>query len=210
MFKSVLILSALASISAVPILSEEEHILAIRPEIIETVNKAKTTWKAAVSVKFQNATVADVKRLLGTIMPGEKGYAAPDMEKLVFGVQSSDIPDSFDVRDAWPQCASITGHVRDQSDCGSCWAFGSTEAFNDRHCIATGDGKTLFSPEDTNSCCSGPVCQFSMGCNGGQPSGAWNWFVKVGVSSGGDYADVGTGTSCKVIYIINYKIKYLH
>ena len=37
-----------------------------------------------------------------------------------------------------PQCADIIGHVRDQSSCGSCWAFGSTEAFNDRHCISTG------------------------------------------------------------------------
>jgi cathepsin B len=36
-----------------------------------------------------------------------------------------------------------------------------------------------------------------MGCNGGQPSGAWNWFTKVGVSSGGDYEDNGKGNSCK-------------
>merc|ERR1712072_1669745 len=47
----------------------------------------------------------------------------------------------------------ITGHVRDQSNRGSCWAFGSTEAFNDRYCIKTGDATTLFSPEDTVSCC---------------------------------------------------------
>ena len=38
----------------------------------------------------------------------------------------------FDVRTAWPQCSSASGHIRDQSSCGSCWAFGSTEAFNDR------------------------------------------------------------------------------
>ena len=27
----------------------------------------------------------------------------------------------------------------------------------------------------------------SMGCNGGQPGGAWNWFTKEGVSTGGDW-----------------------
>ena len=37
----------------------------------------------------------------------------------------------------------------------------------------------------------------SNGCNGGQPSGAWNWFTKVGVSTGADYGDIGTGTTCK-------------
>lgn len=135
-----------------------------------------------------------MKRLLGTILPGEKGYMAPDMEKVTF--DAATIPDSFDVRTAWPECSAVTGRVRDQSNCGSCWAFGSTEAFNDRYCIKTKDTR-IFSPEDTNSCCSGLVCSFSMGCNGGQPSGAWNWFVKNGVSSGGDYADIGTGTTCK-------------
>merc|ERR1719329_968009 len=142
----------------------------------------KTTWKAQVPIKFSNATVAEVKKLLGTIMPGEKGYSEPALEKVHF--KDGEIPKSFDVRTAWPECSAVTGRVRDQSDCGSCWAFGSTEAFNDRYCIATGDASLVFSPEDTNSCCSGFVCQFSMGCNGGQPAGAWNWFVKTGVSSG--------------------------
>jgi len=87
---------------------------------------------------------------------------------------------------------NIIGHVRDQSDCGSCWAFGSTEVFNDRYCISTGDSTTLFSPEDTVSCCTGLSCSFSMGCNGGQPAGAWKWFTKEGVSTGGDYGSTGT------------------
>lgn len=108
-----------------------------------------------------------------------------------------DVPESFDVRTAWPQCAPITGHVRDQSSCGSCWAFGSTEAFNDRYCIATGDAKTFFSPQDTVACCSGISCGMSQGCSGGQPASAWKWFTKTGVVSGGDYADVGTGSSCE-------------
>jgi len=138
-----------------------------------------------------------LKMLLGTIMPGDEGYYEPPMQKQLFGVSADAIPESFDVRPNWPQCAGITGRVRDQSDCGSCWAFGSTEAFNDRNCIANGDTTTVFSPEDTVSCCSGLNCAMSMGCNGGQPSGAWGWFTKTGVSSGLDYADVGKGTSCK-------------
>merc|ERR1719247_696958 len=69
---------------------------------------------------------------------------------------------------------------------------------NTRFANATrADAKTLLSPEDTAACCTGVQCSFSMGCNGGQPAGAWNWFTKKGVSTGGDYEDVGTGTTCK-------------
>merc|ERR1711937_661071 len=36
-----------------------------------------------------------------------------------------------------------------------------------------------------------------MGCNGGQPTAALKWFSKTGVVTGGDYFDIGNGTSCK-------------
>jgi cathepsin B len=157
----------------------------------------KTTWTAAFPARFANATVADVKKQLGTILRGEEGYSAPELEKTQFATPTASIPAEFDARTGFPQCADVIGRVRDQSNCGSCWAFGSTEAFNDRHCIATGDAKTVLSAEDTAACCTGRVCKFSMGCNGGQPAGAWAWFTETGVSTGADFADVGKGTTCK-------------
>lgn len=51
-------------------------------------------------------------------------------------IAANDLPDNFDARDAWPKCDSIK-EVRDQSNCGSCWALGAVEAMSDRYCIAS-------------------------------------------------------------------------
>ena len=50
---------------------------AVREEIIDYVNNQRSTWKAARPVKFHNATVADVKRMLGTVLPHEDGFYEP-------------------------------------------------------------------------------------------------------------------------------------
>lgn len=53
-------------------------------------------------------------------------------------------PASFDARTQWP---NYIHEIRDQGRCGSCWAFGATEALSDRFTIATNGAVNLdFSP----------------------------------------------------------------
>jgi len=106
-------------------------------------------------------------------------------------VPATDIAASFDAREEWPHCASVIGKIRDQSDCGACWAFGTTTAMNDRLCIATGNSDIILSPWDTLTNAQ------KNGCGGGNPDQAWQWLASVGVVTGGDEPDVGKGANCQ-------------
>jgi len=150
--------------------------------IVADINNRATTWTAAVPEKF--GSVEDVKPFLGAFLPGDERYEEPPVEEIAV---NDVIPDSFDARTNWPKCTVIQD-VRDQSACGSCWAFGSTDSFQDRACIATGKN-IKYSAEDTAFCSSA-----GMGCSGG--NSAWSWFRSSGVVTGGDYTDIGKGDTC--------------
>lgn len=155
-------------------------------EIAETINSGNHGWTAQVPSKF--ASMEDVVMHLGAFVPGDEQFEEPEIMDLV---PSNDaLPAEFDSTTNWPQC-TVIANVRDQSACGSCWAFGSTASFESRRCIATGQD-IKFSTEDT-AFCQG-IFGAGNGCNGG--NSAWNWFVNHGVVTGGDYTDAGAGNTC--------------
>ncbi|CAF3491828.1 unnamed protein product [Rotaria socialis] len=148
-------------------------------ELINEVNAAQTTWKAAPS-KFMTWSKESITRLMGV----RPEYF--EQHKLITPIQhevTKDLPDNFDARDQWPNCQSIK-EVRDQGSCGSCWAFGAVEAMTDRICIASSGAKNFhISAEDLVSCCD--ECGF--GCDGGFPQSAWSYFKTDGLVTGGNY-----------------------
>merc|ERR1719199_1474756 len=98
-----------------------------------------------------------------------------------------DVPDEFDWRTdpRAANCPSVK-EIRDQSNCGSCWAFGSVEAMTDRLCIASnGMKKTHLSAQDVTSCDH----LGDMGCNGGVPSTVYSYYRTFGIVDGGNYGD---------------------
>jgi len=168
---------------------------AITQALVDEVNSKQASWVAHLSPRFAAASLGDVRGLCGTILRTDSRFRPERLpEKRSDARWSEAVPGEFDVRAEWPACANVSGHIRDQSACGSCWALASTEAFNDRRCIATGEA-TLLSAEDTVANCGLLQC-FSMGCNGGQPGAAWGWFQRTGVVTGGDFDDVGKGDTC--------------
>jgi len=153
-------------------------------------NNPHSTWKAAIPDKFEGASLKEIRSIMGTVVDPAWTIKA---ETKHYEVAADSLPTNFDARTNWPECNGTINHVRDQSNCGSCWAHGTTEALNDRLCIASGGSFTpLLSVSDTTGCCNGVRC-FSFGCNGGQVGTPWDWFTNTGVVTGGDYGD---GTLC--------------
>ena len=117
--------------------------------IAAAVNAAGAGWTAGVNDRFLGVSLERVKRMMGTNVDLHNAHLQEARAKLTGSGApiTGAAPASFDARTAWPACASIIGHIRDQSDCGCCWAFGTTEAINDRACIAHGFSK-LLSPRE--------------------------------------------------------------
>jgi cathepsin B len=168
-----------------------EILLEERPMNLETHvnivnNNPKSTWVAGMNDKFNNMSRKQAENMMGTVVDSQ--WTFKDFE--ILGDEPlRDLPGDFDSRANWPKCEGTINHIRDQSNCGSCWAHGTTEAFNDRMCIATdGAFDKLLSVSDTTACCNATKC-YSFGCNGGQVGSPWGWFEKFGVVTGGDFDD---------------------
>jgi cathepsin B len=99
--------------------------------------------------------------LVQTEIPEVKTFPAKENETS-FGA----LPVDFDPRAAGEKFAACIHPIRDQAQCGSCWAFGATEALSDRFCIAGRD--VILSPQDLVSCDLN-----NYGCNGGYLNLAW-------------------------------------
>lgn len=179
MMKRVLLalISLVAFATCIPMAPLDEMSPAVTPALVETVNSKAYSWTAGHNWRFASMSIAEVKTLMGVLKGGEKAPPADHYRDI-------EVPAQFDARTAWPGCPSIA-HIRDQSTCGSCWAFGAVEAMSDRLCVASNQTYTQeLSAEDMLSCC---ILQCGSGCNGGFPTGAWHFFKKHGLTTEDKY-----------------------
>ncbi|EPB71595.1 papain family cysteine protease [Ancylostoma ceylanicum] len=81
-----------------------------------------------------------------------------------------ELPESFDAREKWPDCPSIS-YIRGQSACGSCWAVATASVISDRACIeSNGTIKGVCKPYAFHPCGRRPNQTYYGECPGSWPT----------------------------------------
>mmetsp|Transcript_49105 Transcript_49105/g.97574 ORF Transcript_49105/g.97574 Transcript_49105/m.97574 type:complete len:662 (+) Transcript_49105:70-2055(+) len=169
-----------------------------KAQIQEIENTPGVLWKAVPHPRFASRAPGASKDLCGV-----KSNSTAVIKELVKNGEIEEfepnanaaVPDDFDSEQNWPHCAKIIGDIRDQSNCGCCWAFAGAEAASDRMCIAT--DAAIVVPISAQDVCFNGGGFMSRGCNGGQISSPWSYMKKGGLFggkgavSGGQYQGSG-------------------
>jgi len=146
-------------------------------------------WKAMAHPRFAAQAPGASKSLCGVKgdpkVAVEAAVANGEITRIVADLNAV-IPESFDSEQNWPSCAKIIGDIRDQSNCGCCWAFAGAEAASDRMCIAT--NASLMLPLSAQDVCFNANPD---GCDGGQIDTPWSFIRQKGAVTGGQYHGSG-------------------
>jgi len=157
--------------------------LVLDPKAVERFHKQENTWTATLPEQFLSMSVEEFSRnYLGTILPKNNSipyyvtnpppeWRPEDKELLKAG-----LPADFNWKTADPGCVHP---IMNQGNCGSCWAFGATEALSDRFCLwSKGRINVVLSPQELVSCDHEGGCN---GCGGGMLAPAWEFMKKPGM-----------------------------
>jgi len=179
--------------------------LDVHPDRISMIKEIQATpgvlWKAVAQERFATRAPGASKSLCGAI--GDQSETLKDLIRQgefheVLSDENAAVPDSFDSAENWPQCAKIINDIRDQSDCGCCWAFAGAEAGSDRMCIST--NASIMIPLSAQDVCFNGGALMSHGCMGGRIASPWLYMKKShnhgplggkGAVSGGQYKGTG-------------------
>ncbi|GKT15202.1 unnamed protein product, partial [Aduncisulcus paluster] len=136
--------------------------------VVDMINSnPDSKWTAKVYPQFESRTREDWRKIL---LDDIEVIGLPQVQHV-----DCEVPTAYDARSTYPDCTALNT-IRDQGQCGSCWAHGANEALSDRFCISSGgDINVTLSPEYSVSCDTG-----NDGCDGGYLDVAWDFFKTTG------------------------------
>ncbi len=137
--------------------------------------------------QFTDLTAAEFKELY--VGGYGKGNPLGSYGCKAFSSNAAGAPASIDWRDK-----GVVNPVRDQGQCGSCWAFSTTANAESVWAISTGKLLDL-SEQELVDCATGKG-YYNMGCNGGQMDSAFKFIINEGQCADSSYPYT-SGTTMK-------------
>jgi len=135
------------------------------------------------ATKFSDMTNAEFRAIYTATKPNTK-----KSEKIFDGVPTMGQID-------WRNKGAVTD-VKDQAQCGSCWAFSTTGSMEGRNFVATGSLVSL-SEQQLVDCSSS---YGNMGCNGGLMDSAFQYIEENALARESDYSYTGQDGSCRHVH----------
>jgi cathepsin L len=152
----------------------------------------KRLWNAGVN-KLWDWTEQELQTLRGwdgSMMP-DGGKARPIRKHAAFLQQSSDLPKEK----IWSDLA-MAHRIRNQADCGSCWAIATATTLEAHAEIYTGKPRT-FSAQQIVACTPNPRhCGGDGGCKGATAELAFDWVLKHGCAEESAIPYTGHDSAC--------------
>jgi len=147
-------------------------------DIIADLNKANPEATFAVN-QFADRTPEEMKSFMGLNIPAGKRVSG----KHVAPVNAAD----QDWTDMW-------GAIKNQGQCGSCWAFAAAASFEARYAMQMSQSKvtTLFAEQELVDCDTQ-----SSGCNGGWMDYAYEYLQSNGFCTEDQYPYTARDGTCK-------------
>ncbi|KAG9390652.1 Papain family cysteine protease [Carpediemonas membranifera] len=137
----------------------------------EMIRQTSPSFQVGIHEKFVGKSDWELSRMVMRTIPARR----PRMfAESTFELDYT-LPESFDSRDKWGASCPTVKEIRNQAQCGSCWAFGAAESSSDRYCIAKGES-VKFSAQWLVSC-----DHTDHGCNGGAMYNVWNYIKNYGI-----------------------------
>ncbi len=139
--------------------------------------------------KMSDWTEEEYKNIL-TYKPAEEWIATDNFEP------SNAVPNAVD----WVAAGAVNA-IKDQGQCGSCWAFSSAASMEGSHKIASGS-LLSFSEQQLVDCSN-----LNLGCNGGNCSLAFKYWINNFVMSEASYKYTAANGTCKYNATANTGVK---
>jgi C1A family cysteine protease len=149
-------------------------------DFVREHNAGNSTWLAGIN-QFSDLTDQEYSRLLGAVAP--------------FGYQDNEVSLPFaPAADVDWRTKGAVFAVKNQGQCGSCWAFSTTGTLEGYEVLVKKMPLVSLSEQQLVDC-SKPD---NSGCNGGMPSRALSWLGKNGgPCNTADYPYTGRDGTCK-------------